>query len=236
MACFLMPNRIKAVHNRFVYPGPPFSRASMEGFDTVDEGGAITGNKEAGSSLVLSLLVFKEVISMVPHLSQSSGRSTFIWMAMSLVVVLSFALAACGGGTTPTSTTQSNSSQSASQPTASSATITVTEKAGTHDIYGFDPQTLTLKAGQAVIFNNQSDEFHLLLTADATGHPTTDAAPFTTNTIVPTSRASATTTLSVVFSTPGTYYYTSKLVNRIKDNDHPEGAWSQGWGTIVVTA
>jgi plastocyanin len=115
--------------------------------------------------------------------------------------------------------------------------VTITEKAGTHDdIYGFNPQTLTIKAGQAVIFTNQSDEFHLLMTADATGTPTSDAAPFTATTIVPTSRASATTTLSVIFSTPGTYYYTSKLVNRIKDNAHPEGVWSQGWGTIVVAA
>jgi plastocyanin len=208
----------------------------MEGFDTVDEGEATTRNKEAGSRSVLSRLVFKEVISMLPHLSRSSGRSTFLWLVVSLVVVLSLALAACGGGTSPASTTQSDSSQSTSQPAASSATVTITEKAGAHDIYGFAPQTLTIKAGQTVIFNNQSDEFHLLLTADAAGHPTTDAAPFTAKTIVPTSRASATTTLSVVFSTAGTYYYTSKLVNRIKDNDHPEGAWSQGWGTIVVTA
>jgi hypothetical protein len=58
------------------------------------------------------------------------------------------------------------------------------------------------------------------MTADATGTPTTDAAPFTATSIVPTSRASATTTLQVVFTTPGTYYYTSKLVNRMKDNDH----------------
>jgi plastocyanin len=169
---------------------------------------------------------------MVPHLSRSGGRSKFLWMAVSLVVVLSFALTACGEGSTPASTTQPNSSQ----PTASSATVTITEKTGTHDIYGFEPQALTIKAGQAVIFNNQSDEFHLLMTADAKGTPTTDAAPFTATTIVPTSRASATTTLQVVFSTPGTYYYTSKLVNRIKDNDHPEGTWSQGWGTIIVTA
>lgn len=172
---------------------------------------------------------------MVPHLSRLRSRTTFLWMAMSLVVVLSFALAACGGGSTPASSTQPTSSQ----PTASgaAATVMIKEKAGTqHDIYGFAPQTLTIKAGQTVTFNNQSDEFHLLMTADAMGTPTTDAAPFTATTIVPTSRASATTTLKVVFSTPGTYYYTSKLVNRIKDNDHPEGAWSQGRGTIVVTA
>ena len=171
---------------------------------------------------------------MVPNLSRPRGRSTFLWMVVSLVFALSFALAACGGGSTPASTTQSNSSQ----PTASSApaTVTIMEKTGTHDIYSFDPQTFTIKAGQAVIFNNQSDEFHLLMTADATGTPTTDAAPFTATTIVPTSRASATTTLQVVFTMPGTYYYTSKLVNRLKDSAHPEGAWSQGWGTIVVTA
>ena len=171
---------------------------------------------------------------MVPHLLRPGGRSTFLWMALSVVVVLSFALAACGGESTPASTAQSTSSQ----PTASSATATVmiTEKTGTHDIYSFDPQTLTVKAGQAVTFTNQSDEFHLLMTADATGTPTTDAAPFTATTLVPTSRANATTTLSIVFTTPGTYYYTSKLVNRLKDGAHPEGAWSQGWGTIIVTA
>lgn len=171
---------------------------------------------------------------MVPHHSRPRGRSTFLWMAVSLVLVLSFAVVACGGGSTPSSSTQSTSSQ----PTESSAvaTVTITEKAGTHDIYGFDPQTLTIKAGQAVMFNNQSDEFHLLMTADTTGTPITDAAPFTETTIVPTSRASATTTLSIVFTTPGTYYYTSKLVNRLKDGNHPEGEWSQGWGTIVVTS
>ena len=171
---------------------------------------------------------------MLLHLFRPRGRSTFLWMALSVVVVLSFALAACGGGSAPASTTQSTSSQ----PTASSAaaTVMITEKTGTHDIYSFDPQTLTVKVGQAVTFTNQSDEFHLLMSADATGTPTTDAAPFTTTTIVPTSRASNTTTLQVVFSTPGTYYYTSKLVNRLKDGSHAEGAWSQGWGTIVVTS
>lgn len=175
---------------------------------------------------------------MVQHLSRSRGRSKFLWMVLSLVVVLSFALAACGGESAPASSTQPNSSQPTSQPTASSvtATVTITEKLGTHDIYSFDPKTLTIKAGQAVMFTNQSDEFHLLMTADAAGNPTNDAAPFTANTIVPTSRASAATTLQVVFNTPGTYYYTSKLVNRLKDNAHPEGALSQGWGTIVVTA
>ena len=171
---------------------------------------------------------------MVQHLSRFGGRSRLLWMALSLVVVLSCALAACGGDSKPASTTQATSSQQ----TASSApaAVTITEKAGTHDIYSFAPQTLTVKAGQAVVFTNQSDEFHLLMTADSTGTPTTDAAPFTANTIVPTSRAGATTTLQIVFDTPGTYYYTSKLVNRLNDGNHPEGALSQGWGTIVVTA
>lgn len=173
---------------------------------------------------------------MVQYLFRPNGRSTFLWMALSLVVILSFALSACGGDSTPASTTPSNSSAPTSRPTPSSATVTITEKAGTQDIYGFDPQTLTVKAGQAVVFNNQSDEFHLLVTADSTGKPTTDAAPFDLTTIVPTSRVGAATTLSIVFTTPGTYYYTSKLVNRLKDGAHPEGAMSQGWGTIVVTA
>jgi len=28
--------------------------------------------------------------------------------------------------------------------------VTITEKAGTHDIYSFDPQTITIKAGTTV--------------------------------------------------------------------------------------
>lgn len=175
---------------------------------------------------------------MVAHHLRPCGRATWLWLALSLVVVLSLALAACGGDSASSTPTQSTTSQTSSQPSASSAasTVTITEKTGTHDIYAFAPKTLTIKAGQAVTFNNESDEFHLLMTADSSGTPTTDTAPFTATTIVPSSRASNTTTLQVVFTTAGTYYYTSKLVNRIKDNDHPEGAWSQGWGTIVVTS
>jgi len=87
------------------------------------------------------------------------------------------------------------------------------------------------------MFDNQSDEFHLLITADSMGKPATAATdPFTAALTVPTSRVSASTTLQVVFKMAGTYYYTSKLVNRLKDGAHPEGSLSQGWGTIIVTA
>src|SRR5258708_4597349 len=130
--------------------------------------------------------------------------SRFLGRAIALVCIgcLSMLIAACGG-TSPSST------QPATQSTSSvtTVTVTITEQAGTHDIYGFSPKPVTVKAGQPILFNNQSDEFHLLMTADAAGHITADAVPFTATTIVPTSRAGSATTLQVVFNTPGTYYY-----------------------------
>jgi plastocyanin len=155
-------------------------------------------------------------------------------VVLSCLTILVCALAACGG-TTSTPSSAPTSPPTQANTVVSAATITIREKTGSQDIYSFDPQSVTIKAGQAVTFDNQSDEFHQLITADAAGKPMADADPFTANTIVPTSRASATTTLQVVFKTPGTYYYTSKLVNRIKDNAHPEGALSQGMGTIIVS-
>lgn len=162
-------------------------------------------------------------------------RRPFSWMLLVGLLIVIFALSACGGGS---STPASSTTASPTTPTnavASASTITIREKAGTQDIYTFDPQSVTIKAGEAITFDNQSDEFHQLITTNAAGKPAPNAnAPFTADTIVPTSRASATTTLQVVFKTPGTYYYTSKLVNRLKDKDHPEGAPSQAKGTIVV--
>lgn len=167
--------------------------------------------------------------------TQSLRRMTF-WIALVCLMALSTVLSACGGDATTPSTSSSGSAPSTTQSNAATVatTITIREKTGGHDIYSFDPPSVTIKAGQAVLFDNQSDEFHLLMTADASGNPTADATPFTATTIVPTSRASSTTTLQVVFTTPGTYHYTSKLVKRLTDGQHPEGAMSQGSGTVVV--
>lgn len=159
---------------------------------------------------------------MVQHLSRSRGRSKFLWCALSLVVVLSFALAACGESSTPASSTQSNSSQSSASGTT--MTVTITEKAGTHDIYSFDPQTITVKAGSTVKWVNNSDENHLLASVPA--------GVFTPSSMVDRS-GSSDNTYQVVFNTPGTYSYSSTLVQRL--NNQPEGVTSSATGTITIT-
>ncbi len=159
---------------------------------------------------------------MVQHLSLSGSRSKFLWSALSLVVVLSFALAACGEGSTAASSTQSHSSQ----PSASGTTmmVTITEKAGTHDIYSFDPSTLTVKAGTTLKWVNNSDENHLLAS--------NPAGVFSTSSMVHRS-GSSDNTYQVVFNTPGIYSYSSTLVQRL--NNQPEGMTSSATGTITVT-
>ena len=157
-------------------------------------------------------------------------RRPVTWMLLVGLLTLVLALSACGdsgNATTPTPTAQPTTAVSA-------ATITIREKTGGQDVYTFEAPSVTIKAGQAVTFDNQSDENHLLVTTDAMGTPTTNVDPFTGNLTVPTSRTSTTTTLQVMFNKAGTYHYTSKLVNRIKDSAHPEGALSQAKGTIVV--
>ncbi len=160
---------------------------------------------------------------MVYHASGSHNRSKFLWSVLWLVAVLSCALAACGGGPTPAASTQSNSSQSSASGTTS--TVTIAEKTGTHDIYSFDPQTITIKAGTTVKWVNHSDENHLLASKTA--------GVFTASSIVHRS-GSSDTTYQVVFNTPGTYPYTSTLVQRL--GNQPEGMTSSAMGTIIVIA
>jgi plastocyanin len=168
-------------------------------------------------------------------------RRMTLWTTLLCLVILAFTIAACGdgGSTAAPSSSNSNSnsasSSSNSSSTTSAVTVTIKEQTGGHDIYSFDPKSVTIKAGQAVTFDNQSDEFHLLIASDDMGKPVTPTDPFMANLTVPSSRASSSTTLQVVFKTAGTYHYTSKLVNRPKDKDHPEGAMSEGMGTIIVT-
>jgi plastocyanin len=162
-------------------------------------------------------------------------RRPMNWMLFVGLLVGVFALSACGGSSSTSTSSTTASPATQSNAMTSAATVTIKEQTGTQDVYSFSPASVTIKAGDAVTFDNQSDEFHLLIPTDAMGTPITATDPFTANTIVPTSRASSTTTLQVVFNKAGTYYYTSKLVNRLKDNAHPEGALSQGKGTIVVS-
>lgn len=149
------------------------------------------------------------------------------WLALVVLSLLALSIAACGGSDSTSSSTASNTTSSnPTQPSASGTTmmVTITEKSGTHDIYSFDPQTITIKTGTTVKWVNNSDENHLLA-SDSAG-------VFTTSSIVPRS-GSNDNTYQMVFSTPGTYHYSSTLVNRM--NNQPEGMTSSATGTITVT-
>jgi plastocyanin len=149
----------------------------------------------------------------------------FLGRIMALVCLggLSLMMAACFGiGDPPAASTQPSTQSSASGPTV---TVMITEKAGTHDIYSFDPQNVTIKVGTTVKWVNNSDENHLLA-SDTAG-------AFSASSIVPRS-GSSDNTYQVVFNTPGTYHFSSTLVQR--QNNQPEGMTSSATGTITVTA
>ena len=155
---------------------------------------------------------------MVEHMSGFRRHLKFLWSTLSLLVVLSFALTACGGDSTPASSTRSSALGTVS-------TVTITEKTGTHDIYSFDPQTITVKAGTTVKWVNNSDENHLLAS--------NSSGVFNSQSIVHRS-GSSDNTYQIVFSMPGSYSYSSTLVQRL--NNQPEGVTSSATGTIIVTA
>jgi plastocyanin len=152
-------------------------------------------------------------------------------MALAFLASLSLMVAACFGiGDAPASSTQLSTSTQSSTPTQPSTsgtmvTVTISEKVGGHDIYSFDPQNITIKAGTPVKWVNNSDENHLF-TSDTSG-------VFTSSSMVPRN-GSTDNTYQMVFSTPGTYHYSSTLVKRA--NNQPEGVSSSATGTITVTA
>jgi plastocyanin len=151
-------------------------------------------------------------------------RQTSLLMLTSLLV-LAFALAACGGDApaASTSTTTSSPSSSSSSSGATSK-VTITEQTGGNDIYSFSPATLSIKAGDSVQWVNNSDENHKLAFSPA--GPTAGTV---------TKSGSNDNTLTVKFSTAGTYAVTSQLVDRLKDGKHtPDPADSKATLTITV--
>ncbi len=148
-----------------------------------------------------------------------STRQATLWTISLCLLILALIVTACGDSGSPaTSSSGSNASS------GSVVTITITEKAGGHDIYAFDPQTVTIKAGTTVKWVNNSDENHLLAS--------TPSGVFSSSSIVPRS-GSPDNTFQMTFKSGGTYTYTSTLVQR--QNNQPEGASSSATGTITVT-
>jgi plastocyanin len=80
----------------------------------------------------------------------SSFRRSVTWMLLASLLILVFALSACGGG-------------------GSSQTVNVKEtKGASGDVYSCDPTSITVNKGDSVTFTNQSDENQDFDQGDAT--------------------------------------------------------------------
>jgi plastocyanin len=142
-------------------------------------------------------------------------RQISVVMMLMTVLVLTFALSACGGDATSATSSGGGAAQ----------TVTITEKTGGNDVYAFDPTTLSIKAGDSVKWVNNSDENHKLVINPA-GPASATAARSGSND----------NTAAVTFPTAGTYTITSQLVDRLKDGQHtPDPADSQATITITVS-
>ncbi len=169
---------------------------------------------------------------MVTRTTQPVRRTVRHALIMLLALCsLVFALAACGGDSAPAATTSSSSSSSGGSSNASSGgdagaatAVTITEQTGGNDVYSFSPATVTVKAGQALKFTNNSDENHKLM-IDPSGPTAGTVAKSGSND----------NTLSVTFPKAGTYKVTSQLVDRPKDGQHnPDPADSKATLTVTV--
>ncbi len=131
-------------------------------------------------------------------LSQFLVRVRFLWVPLSLALVATLTLVACGGTSTtssqPSPTTAQSSPTTAatatSQPSGTVANVKIVEK---DEKYMFDPATLTIKKGTQVVWTNMTDAPHTV---------TSDNGPFNTS-----SNLTEKQTFMFTFSTAGTFTY-----------------------------
>ena len=85
------------------------------------------------------------------------------WLVVCCLVVLSFALAACGD------TTATSPASNATNQKTSAMTVTIKEKKGADgkDTYSFDPTSITVKKGDTITIQNLSDEIQDIDMGDA---------------------------------------------------------------------
>ncbi len=133
-----------------------------------------------------------------------------LWVTLSLTVLLSLTLAACGGSSPPAAQPGPHQSSPAPSP-GTMMTVKMTEQHGAGgDAYFFTPPSITIKAGTTVMWINTTDETHTLVSDPQGVFPGTSTVPENGS-------------FQMTFSTPGTYTYYSRK--------HPDMK-----GTITVTA
>ena len=121
-------------------------------------------------------------------------RVTKFLGGMFLIAALSIMLAACGGdsGSSSTASTSGGSQSASSSGSGTTVMIKETKDSAGKDQYSFDQTTLTVKTGDTVTFQNQSDENQAINTGDA--------AKAGINVTVPINQSGTAT-----FKTAGTY-------------------------------
>jgi plastocyanin len=178
-------------------------------------------HKKGIPGILMLVFSFGEGEVSMPRTLVTPSRRLTLWTTLLCLVILTLTLAACGdsGSTTSSTSSTSSSASSAGSPT----TITITEKTGSEDIYAFDPLTVTIKAGGALKFVNNSDENHKLA-SDPVG-PTIGTV---------TKSGSNDNTLTVTFPSAGTFTISSTLIQRADKDKANEGADSKAKLTVTV--
>jgi plastocyanin len=137
-----------------------------------------------------------------------SKRMRLCWAVLSLTIVATFLVVACGGTPTspiqPSATHQAKPSPTLSLTPVAVVNVKIIDKDGQ---YAFEPATLKIKVGTQVIWTNDSSAVHTV---------TSDTLLFNTNNLA------INQVFTVTFTKPGTYpYYCNFHTNMI--------------GTIIVT-
>jgi plastocyanin len=154
------------------------------------------------------------------YLSRLPTWTRRFWVILSLVMVSSVVLVACGGSSTPTTATTPTAAPTTA-PTATPTPLPATIPVGATIVqmienppghYIFQPASVTIKAGSVIVWIDMSDAPHTI-----TSDP---GAPISFNT---TSNVTQDHTFALIFTTSGTYPYHCNI--------HP----TTMKGTITVT-
>src|ERR1051326_2541142 len=124
-----------------------------------------------------------------------------LWIVLTIALVATFVLAACGGATTPAASTTPTAAATTAPPTPTTQPTTATTPTQVVQVkmieqngkYAFQPSTITIPKGAQVVWTNTSDEPHTV---------TSDTNAFTASQNIAENQ-----TFSMIFNTAGTFAY-----------------------------